>query len=34
VVATMPFYFCLMAVAFREVFPRAEAAPPLAPPTP
>ena len=34
VVATMPFYFCLMAVAFREVFPRAEAVPPLAPPTP
>ena len=34
VVATMPFYFCLMAVAFREVFPRAEATPALTPPTP
>ena len=34
VVATMPLYFCLMAVAFRDVYPHAEPAAPAAPPTP
>ena len=34
VVATVPLYFCLMAVAFREVFPHMGSAEPVAPPTP
>jgi hypothetical protein len=34
VVVTMPLYFCLLAVAFREVFPHMGAAEPVAPPAP
>lgn len=34
VVATMPLYFCLMAVAFREVFPHADTVETVAPQTP